>query len=483
MRALHPYRKTVFVAGAGFMAALMTAVLLQQPLLLLLPFATLLLAALVRHTIIIWLLLLGSIAFSAEIQVTESLGTDLPDEALMLLVSFAAVLYFIYRKGAGLARIFQEQLVLLLIVQWLWHIICSVFSADILISLKYCIAKTWYYIPFVLLPCHLLTDKKSMQRAAAFLWMPLLIIVPIILVRHAQQGFLFDGINGAVTPFFRNHVNYAAFLVCMLPVIFFTRRFCPHQKQRHLLMVVLAILGIALFFSFSRGAWLALAGGALAGWCVRRKLILWLIALSGIAAITLVLWLSQNNRYLNYHHNYKKTIYHANFADHMVATFQNQDMSNAERFHRWIAGLRMSGEYPLTGFGPATFYDHYKPYTVSYFRTWVSANEEHSTVHNYFLLLLVEQGVPGLLFFVILITAFFATAQRSYHRLINTGNHVFEAAVVMCCTIVFAMILILNLLSDLVETDKVGSLYYLCIGVLLAVKLRTGNATAKNGSD
>jgi O-antigen ligase len=468
MRLLQAHRTTVLPAAAGFMAALLAAVLWQQPLLLLLPFAALLLWVAVRQVQALWFLLLVTLSFSAEVQVTDTLGTDLPDEPLMLLLTFAALLAVIAQRKKLQAAAFKHPLFLLLAIQSCWYCVAAFFSSDITVSIKYCLAKIWYLVPFVLLPQLICKSKTPFRLLSLCLWLPLILIVPVILLRHAQTGFLFDTINNSVTPFFRNHVNYAAFLVCMIPVVYYTRRLIISAKTRNWLLLFLVVLLAALFLSFSRGAWLALAAGAAAGICLRRKMILPLLGFAAIAVVALVLWLSHNNRYLNYHHNYKKTIYHANFADHMIATFQNQDMSNAERFHRWIAGLRMSGEHPVTGFGPATFYDNYKPYTVSYFRTWVSANDEHSTVHNYFLLLLIEQGWPGLLLFVILITMFFVTAQRLYHRLTD----IFYKTTVLCTAVIMAMILTLNLLSDLVETDKIGSLFYLCLGVLLVVQKR-----------
>ncbi|MBK8953719.1 MAG: O-antigen ligase family protein [Chitinophagaceae bacterium] len=110
----------------------------------------------------------------------------------------------------------------------------------------------------------------------------------------------------------------------------------------------------------------------------------------------------QNDRYLQYAHDFKTTIFHKNFNEHLIATYRLKDVSTAERFYRWIAGVRMIKDNPVIGFGPGSFYPNYKEYTVPAFKTWVSNNKDHSTVHNYFLLLAVEQGLPGLFFFLLL---------------------------------------------------------------------------------
>ena len=70
-----------------------------------------------------------------------------------------------------------------------------------------------------------------------------------------------------------------------------------------------------------------------------------------------------------------------------------EDISTMERVYRWVAGVEMVKDKPIFGFGPGTFYSAYKAYTLSSFQTYVSDNVDHSTVHNYFLLTFIEQGL------------------------------------------------------------------------------------------
>jgi O-antigen ligase len=123
----------------------------------------------------------------------------------------------------------------------------------------------------------------------------------------------------------------------------------------------------------------------------------------------------------------------------------------------------MTEGHLLHGYGPNGFYYSYKPYTVSAFITYVSVNEERSTVHNYFLLLLIEQGIPGLLIFCLLLGLLFYYTHRWYHNASDKRERIYAAAVAA----MLGMIVSLNLLSDLVETDKIGGLFFLCVGVLL----------------
>jgi O-antigen ligase len=181
-----------------------------------------------------------------------------------------------------------------------------------------------------------------------------------------------------------------------------------------------------------------------------------------VITIAAIFYISRNDKYLRFS-NDKNTIFHTNFREHLIATYRLKDMSNGERFYRWVAGIRMSGEHWTTGFGPSTFYDHYKEYTVPSFRTYVSKNEERSTVHNYFLLTLIEQGVLGLLLLIVSLALLFGYIQRVYQRTGDTFWKVTMAAVgavmVMECTV--------NFLSDMIETDKIGSIFWICYAVVV----------------
>jgi O-antigen ligase len=185
--------------------------------------------------------------------------------------------------------------------------------------------------------------------------------------------------------------------------------------------------------------------------------------LATILSVILFAWLKTGDRYLNYAHDYKTTIFHKDFSKHLISTYKLKDLSTEERFYRWIAAIRMVKDNWLSGTGPNTFYPVYKEYAVPAFKTYVSDNPEHSTVHNYFLLMIVEQGIPGLLLFILLAVFVFYYAQKNYHNAVNRTDQL----IAITAGTVFAMILVLNFLSDLIETDKIGSLYFLCIAVLV----------------
>ncbi len=462
------HKYSLYSLGTLFLVSLLSAILLQQPIVLLLPFLAISILYALHNLVVVWYLLIALLPISFEYQLTEFLGLDIPDELLMMFLSFVFFILLVAKK-ITIPKIFlNTTLTTIIFLSLCWAMVSAFFSTHPILSFKYVLAKIWFLVPFVLLPWLLIKNSKHIIIAAICLVVPMTLIVCSALLKHAKLGFLFDNINEAVQPFFRNHVNYGAMLVCLMVLVWALYNHCTHIQTKRILLGMLLLYSVALFFSYSRGAWLALVIGIIAMGLIKIRALSYAFVLSLVIVSIGLLWLTQENRYLNYHHNYKKTIYHANFKDHMSATFAGTDMSNAERFNRWVAGIRMSNSNSLTGFGPNTFYHNYKPYIVSYFKTWVSDNKEKSTVHNYFLLLLLEQGWPGLLLFILLLFFAFKRVEWLYKNIPDA----IDKTIVLCIGMILSMVVTLNMLSDLIETDKIGSLFYLCMGLLVWMEVK-----------
>ena len=389
----------VFIVIAG------VAVFTEQYLLAIIPFALLLFFAGWQNMNIVFLLLLIALPFSFEYNFSSGLGTDIPDEFLMLFVTLLFFAYWLYSPSVLGTNVMQHPLLLFLLISTCWIFIAATFSTHQQISFKYLLAKGWYIGAFVLAPLIAWKEKK------------------IIIKRNL----------------------------------------------RVLLAGAIIIALIALFFSYSRGAWLALVAGIIAYWLIKKRLLFYSYIAAIALTITLLFWIKGNDRYLRYAHDYKTTIFHQDFSDHLISTYKLKDVSTAERFYRWIAGVRMIKDNWLTGYGPNTFYENYKGYAVPAYKTWVSDNPERSTVHNYFLLMAIEQGIPGLIFFLLLLGAMVYYAQHLYHRV----KDLFYKTLAAVTGVIITMIIVLNFLSDLVETDKVGSLFFLCFTMLIIIDSKT----------
>lgn len=457
-----------FILSALFITAAAAAVFTERYWLACIPFGLLFFYSGWLHKEFFFFLLIASLPFSIEFQLTPALGTDLPDEWLMLAVSLTFFCAWLYKPALIKREILLHPLVLLLALCFFWSIVSTFFSTDKLLSFKYLLAKTWYFGAFVLSPLILFRKKRNVLITAIVFSVSLMLVTVIILVRHSTGLFSFTTINEAAGPFFRNHVNYSSMLVCLFPLLIVFYFTSSSKKRRKLLTAGIIIALAALFFTYARGAWVALLAG-LSAWGFMRAGKLFNVFLAGLMIVVFSFyWLSREDRYLQFTHDYKTTIFHQNFGEHLLATYRLKDVSTAERFYRWIAGIRMTRDMGLTGSGPNTFYQNYKSSAIPVFKTWVSNNNDHSTIHNYFLLVLAEQGYPGLIFFLLLVSALIYYAQRTWIKAADP----FYKYTALAAGMMLLMICTVNFLSDLIETDKVGSMFYLCLSVLIIADLQ-----------
>jgi O-antigen ligase len=420
----------------------------------------------------LFFILLLTVPFSFEYHFSSVLGTDVPDEFLMWLVTIVFTARLINNELPSRTIILRNPIAWVLILSLLWLLIATACSSEPLLSIKFLLAKTWYIAAFFLGALLLFQSQKNVVRAVVTMLVSLAIVLILIIVKHSQTGFSFASVNDAAFPFFRNHVNYAAMVACLFPVVIATIVLARKKSHKIIVASVAGLFLFALVFSYSRGAWLALIAAGIAVGLLRRRLLTrFYIFLLLILSLSII-YISSKDRYLSFAPQFRTTIFHKDFAEHLVATYKLKDVSTAERFYRWIAGARMVRANWLTGLGPNSFYDHYKAYTIPAYKTWVSNNADHSTVHNYFLLTAVEQGIPGLVLLLFMFGAMLWQAENLYH---HAADRLTRVSAMAAASIVIILI-VLNFLSDLIETDKIGSIYFLLMAFLISLRLRNQKA-------
>jgi O-antigen ligase len=310
---------------------------------------------------------------------------------------------------------------------------------------------------------------------------PMFVTIVVILIHHALLDFSFDKVQRAMSGLYYNHVDYSTVISMFFPLLLVAYPLIRHkgEKYRKGLIAIILIFIAAIIFSYARAAVIGVVFAVIVGLAVRSKTVNVIMpAIYGLI-ILLFVYLVPNNKFLEFRPDYNNTFMHKNFTDHLIATFRGKDMSSMERLYRWIAAVRMSRDKPITGYGPHAFYYFYKPYAISCFQTYVSRNAEHSTTHNYFLYMLTEQGWPAMLLYAILIPLIFARAQRLYHGFKDRFYRLVTMGLVMTIAVGFVN----NFFSELIETHKVGALFYIPLAmlVILSRKLQeeqeTGVAT------
>jgi O-antigen ligase len=373
------------------------------------------------------------------------------------------------RHGKELDSSFiRHPLALLLVLHLFWIFATTITSSVFLVSLKFSLAKLWYVVTFFFLAGSILKKEKDFITFFWCILIPLLSTVLIIWVQHAAQGFSFESVGGVLDPFYRNHVNYASLLALFIPFVWFARQWYPkNSSKRWFLNFSLIILLVAIQLSYTRTAYVTLFMAIGAYFIIRLKLVRLVLIASVAALIIGFAYMAKNNTYLQYAPDYERTVTHVRFDNLVAATVEMKDISTMERFYRWIAGLRMAKDKLLTGYGPGNFYNFYKSYTVSSFRTYVSDNPEKSGIHSYFLLMLVEQGIFGMLIFIGLSFYALLVGERIYHE---STNPIWKS-IVMGVLLSFVVINAFLLINDMIETDKMGSFFFIGLAVLINADL------------
>ena len=445
--------------------------------LVLIPFGIMIIYTGIINFKFLYFLLLFAIPFSIEYSFSSSLGTDLPDEPMMVGLMCVTIAFILTSYKSLPIGYFANFLIVALMAHLFWIFITAIHSTNFIVSFKVFLAKCWYIITFGVLSAIVLRTKADIKKAFWCIFIPLTLLTAQVLVRQALMHFSFEDVNKPMSPFFRNHVNYAAILSVFFPFILLARSwYNSGSVKRKVLNFSILLYIVAIYFSYTRTAYLAIVLILPLYFVIRHKLMKITLLAGAIAATIFIVHLFTENNYLKYAPNYLETIYHDDFGQHLSSTFEGKDVSSMERVYRWVAATRMFKDHPWMGFGPGNFYPNYQKYTVTSFQTYVSDNPERSTAHNYPLLILTEQGAIGLTVFLFLTVVIFIYGERLYHRIKNED----DKKLALTLLLVLAMVYVNLFLSDLLESDKVGPFFFMCIALLAAVDIRNRSLEAES---
>jgi O-antigen ligase len=412
----------------------------------------------------VFYLFLFSIPLSTEYYFPNGFSTDLPTEPLVVGLMLAYGLFVLMRWQSMKRDFLLHPITLFLLFHIAWLALTVVTSANIVISLKFLLAKIWYVAVCYFLAGSILKTEKDIKKFFWIIFIPFIIAVVITLYRHSTYNFSFEEVKYVMQPCFRNHVTYAAILAVFLPFILLARKWYKHNNLTYWGLVASAIIFVAaVYLSYTRTAYISLIIAWGSYFLIRLKLMKIVSLLSVIILFVGIFKVINNNSYLEFAPDFETTVSHTNFDDLVNATAQGQDVSTMERVYRWVAAMQMSKESKLVGYGPGNFHDFYKPYAVSSFETYVSDNPEKSGIHCYYLMVLVEQGIPGALIFLGFTFFVLIKGEEIYHQCPTQGRKDIVMALMLSIIIIDAFLLI----NDMVETDKVGSLFFMNIAMLI----------------
>ncbi len=449
--------------------SIILALLLNTPVPLIIPVALVGLMTLTAHFKGLYFLLMSLLVLSVDLEF-GGVGLDFPSEPLMLVFMFSGFVYFIAHHKRIDKSFYNHPLFMLLATHVIWIGITALFSSYISLSFKFFLAKLWYVVAFVVMGGYFIKNTEDFKQVFWAILLPMILVIVWVLLNFRSYGFDFEFVNKTMNPIYVNHVDYGVALAVFFPFcVFISTWYKLGSLARFVIHIGMVLILVGILFSYTRAAYISILIIPFAYLLFKLKLTKVAVPVALITAMLAIFYLANDNKYIEYAPDFDSTIFHTDFADHLGATVQLKDLSTMERVYRWVAGARMWQEHPYLGFGPSTFTSHYRSYASTLFVTYVSDNEENSTTHNYFLMTLIEQGVPGLVIFLSLCIALFIYGETVYHRLKKDRDKQLVMAVLISALLIMANIM----MADLIETDEIGTMFFLYIAIIINFDLKS----------
>lgn len=443
----------------------MAAIFFETPVPLLLPAAIAFVFQVLVDYEKVYFLLFLSIPISTEVFLTDHLATDLPTEPLIVGLMLIYVLIVLTNPLSINRNYIKHPLSILILTHISWITITTFTSSAIGFSFKFLLAKIWYVVTFFYFAGYLIKDQKKVNLLLWLVAIPLALATTKVILHHATLEFGFKKINAACPPFFRNHVNYAAILAVFLPFAYYLRKWSTGFGKR-ILEIALGIFVFGVITAYTRAAYVALAIVPVAYWVIRLRLVKLAAVIASIGILGILSFLITENKFMELVPT-DQTVAHTELSEIVSSTSELKDVSTMERYYRWIAGAQMIAEKPVLGFGPGNFYHFYKHYTLNRFSTYVSDNPEKSGIHNYYLMTTLEQGIIGLVIFLLLIYTTIIYGEQVYHQSPTRERKDLVMSAILSTIVIDAFLL----MNDMIETDKIGSFFFFNIAIIVIIDL------------
>ena len=350
------------------------------------------------------MLMVLSVPLSVKVFPGDSgFSLSVPSEILAIIV-FLVLLYRALGFRSLNKRILLHPITLLLAVELAWMAYTSATGTMPMVSWKRTGARLLFISVFYLVLAHWFAEPRNMHR---FWWLyagGMLVVSIFTLYQHAPFGFTPKAAFEVTRPLFADHTVYGAALAMLMPygvITLFSQKQIELSKWvSWVVFPVLAFLVIALFFSYSRAAWISVMLTALAALLMWARVgFKWQASMVVLAAV-IGFWQSD---YLIDRFTTKVVSQTGSYQEQILSvTNIYTDASNVERINRWKCAIRMWEDRPHTGFGPGTYQFQYGPYQMRHEMTYLSTYHGiFGNAHSEYLGALSESGWPGMLFLVV----------------------------------------------------------------------------------
>src|SRR5262249_28645011 len=184
------------------------------------------------------------------------------------------------------------------------------------------------------------TSLEGFSKMIQLYGVSLLLVAIFSVVAHYQFGFTRGSSSFISYPFYTDHTIYAAALAFILPA-FILFSFAPKQPntsslKRIALSCATILLTVALFFSFSRAAWLSIIVVLLLWLFVMLHIRFYLLVSLGATILILLFFNREWVKESFQKNSVNSNELNAGLYEHIFSlTNITSDLSNAERVNRW----------------------------------------------------------------------------------------------------------------------------------------------------
>jgi len=406
-------------------------------------------------------------------------GLSFPGEILLVAITFIFIARVLYENHYTLA-IAKHPVVAAIIFYLFWIFITSITSVLPWVSFKFLLSKLWFIIPSFFLLAQLV--NKDIKRSVTFFLsyaLGLAVIVLMTSYKHMQMGDVEKVSHWIMSPYYNDHTAYGAvlaFFVCITAGMMFLPALT--KKQRFLSSILMIIMLIGLFLSFSRAAWLSLivavGVGMLLFFKVKIKTVL-------IAFATMLVLLFTFQSLLLHQINKNEQESSTDFYEHIQSiTNISSDASNVERINRWSSAVSMFKERPVFGFGPGTYQFQYAPFQRSKYRTIITTNSgDGGNAHSEYLGPLSESGILGTLSVIFLVITVFYSGINIYRKEKDKNIRIISLMCVLALTTYYTH----GFLNNFLDTDKLAVPVFGAMAVIVALDVYRKNQSNISSND
>ena len=112
--------------------------------------------------------------------------------------------YLLTPKSSTNLAHYKNPITVIILLQLIWIILCSITSELPLVSLKFFIARVWFIIPMFFYAMHFFREGE--ERIIQFLWaylLPIFIVTAYTLINHMSHGFSEEAGHWVMWPFLK----------------------------------------------------------------------------------------------------------------------------------------------------------------------------------------------------------------------------------------------------------------------------------------